>query len=106
MCLRLSPGRRRVCEIDAPVWIFNLLHRAFDTSWMWHRLFIFVGCGIDFLFFFVCVFCVFCLFFLIGFASIEPLRQGGCGVGWSVYFLCFCCLCFYLSVFHIQFCVQ
>ena len=42
MCLRLSPGRRRVCEIDAPVWIFNLLHRAFDTEWMWNRLFIFL----------------------------------------------------------------
>ena len=34
MCLKLSLGRRRVCEIDAPVWIFNLLHRAFDNGWM------------------------------------------------------------------------
>ena len=24
MCLRLSPGRRRVCQIDAPVWILSL----------------------------------------------------------------------------------
>ena len=54
MCLRLSPGRRRVCEIDAPVWIFNLLHRAFDTGWMWNRLFIFLClCFLCFLSFFL-----------------------------------------------------
>ena len=82
MCLRLSPGRRPVCEIDAPVWIFNLLHRAFDTEWMWNRLFIFLClCWMwDCISICLCLCCLYflCLFFLFGFASIKPLILAGC----------------------------
>ena len=126
MCLRLSPGRRRVCEIDAPVWIFNLLHRAFDTEWMWNRLFIFlclcwmwdclsisISVVRDFFSYsgfpvcFSSLSLSLCFYLSLSFLVLPSSSlQYRVDKGSSVYFLCLCCLCFYLSLFHIHFCLQ